>query len=84
MPDPEGLLQTFGVLFFMNKPLRYLSYLLRLWQTNDQGQPVWRASLESPGSRERLGFASLDELFKFLETQTLAPNDQDYIPDKPP
>ena len=59
----------------MNKSLRYLSYLLRLWQTNDQGRTVWRASLESPGTRERLGFANLDELFKFLKTQTLSSED---------
>lgn len=61
----------------MNKQQRYLSFLLRLWQTDDQGQAVWRASLESPGSRERLGFASLDELFRFLETQTLSLDDQE-------
>ena len=48
---------------------RYLSYLLRLWQTTDGGEPVWRASLESPGTGERRGFASLKELCDFLHTQ---------------
>lgn len=50
---------------------RYLSYLVRLWQTGDSGRQIWRASLESPGSGERQGFASLKELFEFLERQTL-------------
>ncbi len=57
---------------------RYLSYLLRLWQTSDGGRQVWRASLESPGIGERRGFASLKDLFVFLQTQTgqTAPQDE--------
>ena len=50
---------------------RYLSYLLRLWQTSDGKTSVWRASLQSPGSEERLGFASLEELLDFLRTRTV-------------
>jgi hypothetical protein len=49
---------------------RYLSFLLRLWQTSSDGEQIWRASLESPGSETRQGFASLQDLFEFLETQT--------------
>jgi hypothetical protein len=49
------------------KQQRYLSYLLRLWQTGRQ--PTWRASLES-ASGERVGFASLDSLLAFLQEQT--------------
>jgi hypothetical protein len=49
---------------------RYLSYLLRLWQTSDGRKQIWRASLESPASGERQGFASLKDLFDFLQTQT--------------
>lgn len=55
----------------------YLSYLLRLWQVGSQshfasaaGQVKWRASLESPHTSERWSFASLDELFAFLQVQT--------------
>ena len=48
---------------------RYLSYLLRLWQTSDGANQVWRASLESPGTGERQGFANLKDLFSFLQTQ---------------
>ena len=49
---------------------QYISYLLRLWQTRSEGELVWRASLESPHTGERRGFASLDELFTFVEKET--------------
>ena len=49
---------------------RYLSYLLRLWQTGDGEEQVWRASLQAPGSGERHGFATLQDLVDFLQTQT--------------
>jgi len=53
----------------------YLSYLLRLWQVDTEGSgsqvggAVWRTSLESSLTGERLGFASLDELIEFLQQQ---------------
>jgi hypothetical protein len=47
----------------------YRSFLLRLWQAGNDGEPVWRASLESPLTGERLGFADLGELFACLEAQ---------------
>lgn len=49
---------------------RYRSYLLRLWQTRDGEDQVWRASLETPGTGERRGFASLEDLVDFLQAQT--------------
>ncbi len=49
---------------------RYISYLLRLWQIRNKGELVWRASLESPLTGERRGFASLAKLIDFLELQT--------------
>jgi hypothetical protein len=59
---------------------QYLSYLLRLWQASagssdphggtPRDPPLWRASLERPQSGVRLGFASLQELFVFLENET--------------
>lgn len=52
-----------------NRPL-YHSYLLRLWLAQEQGQTVWRASLENPRTRELLGFTSLERLFAFLQDQT--------------
>jgi len=63
----------------MKQPRRYLSYLLRLWQESAgdlpggsprDDAPLWRASLERPQSAELLGFASLEDLFAFLENET--------------
>ena len=48
----------------------YLAYLLRLWRVTDNGKPVWRASLQDPQTRERVGFASLDDLLHFLRECT--------------
>jgi hypothetical protein len=62
----------------------YLSYLLRLWQDNDddmtcpegsglhprKGKTIWRASLESARTGRRRSFASPDDLFAFLLEQT--------------
>jgi len=56
----------------------YLSYLLRLWWEGGEGEAsgakgrVWRASLESPHTGERKGFASLEDVFEFLREQTRA------------
>jgi hypothetical protein len=47
----------------------YLSYLLRLWQISDGERQVWRASLQSPDSEEQQGFASLEDLYAFLDAQ---------------
>jgi hypothetical protein len=51
------------------EPHRYLAYMLRLWQASSK-EMVWRASLESPHTGERHGFASLDDLISFLRRQT--------------
>ena len=48
---------------------RYYSYLLRLWQVDGAGSPIWRASLEDPHTGERRGFADLESLFAFLKEQ---------------
>jgi hypothetical protein len=68
-----------------------LSYMLRLWQAESEGTLVWRASLESASASvrglasagigsgrpgERRGFASLAELYVFLEQRTAALNEQ--------
>jgi hypothetical protein len=54
----------------MEKPGRYRSYLLRLWETGSDEKAVWRASLENPMTQECQSFASLKALFAFLEAQT--------------
>jgi hypothetical protein len=56
---------------------RRMSYYLRLWQTKSGGDLVWRASLESPRTGERTGFASLERLFAFLQHQTGVESDAD-------
>jgi hypothetical protein len=56
----------------MSNRQRYLSYLLRLWQTSDDGEQIWRASLETPGTGERQGFASIEDLIRFLRDRTEA------------
>ncbi len=48
----------------------YLSYLLRLWRENGGDPPLWRASLEWPQGGEHLVFASLVDLFAFLDEET--------------
>lgn len=45
---------------------RYISYLLRLWQIEIQGQSVWQASLEDSRTGKRQGFVSVDALLTFL------------------
>jgi hypothetical protein len=52
------------------KQTSYVAYLLRLWGVKEEGKTTWRVSLQSPQTRERRGFASLDALFDFLQQQT--------------
>ena len=54
----------------VKKQTSYMAYLLRLWRVKEEGKTTWRASLQSPQTRERRGFASLDALFDFLQQQT--------------
>jgi hypothetical protein len=56
---------------------RYEAYLLHLWESDQAGELIWRASLESTHTGERHGFVDLDSLFAYLETvaQTLPPDD---------
>ena len=51
------------------REMPHRSYLLRLWQETDE-PPIWRAMLESPSDHQRVGFATLDALFAFLEQET--------------
>lgn len=55
----------------------YVSYLLRLWRSGKGPETVWRASLESPLTGKRQGFASLQDLFAFLEARAKEIQDQD-------
>ena len=42
-----------------------MSYLLHLWQTESDGELIWRASLEGPHTGERMGFANVVDLLTF-------------------
>ena len=53
-----------------DEPSRYLAYMLRLWQVETEAGRAWRASLESPHTGERLGFAGLEALVVFQEERT--------------
>jgi hypothetical protein len=48
----------------------YVAYLLRLWRESSGESTQWRASLQDPHSGERVGFASLEELFDSLLRET--------------
>jgi hypothetical protein len=54
----------------------YWSYLLRLRLVDNAGQPVWRASLEEPGSGHEQHFESLEALCVYL-AGLIAPNDDE-------
>ncbi|NLS76146.1 MAG: hypothetical protein GXY76_02690 [Chloroflexi bacterium] len=49
---------------------RYLAYVLRLWPAQGDAGVEWRASLQSAETGEKRGFASLRELFAYLEERT--------------
>jgi len=46
------------------------SYLLRLWQVQDKGQVLWRASLQEAATGQQQGFESLEGLFQYLRKKT--------------
>jgi hypothetical protein len=50
-----------------NKHADYASYLLRLWKVEEDGQVVWRASLEDTRQAERRNFTNLAALIAFLQ-----------------
>jgi hypothetical protein len=58
-----------------DKQRDYVSYLLRMWQdsgdvrTHPPKEALWRASLQSPLTGERIGFRDLELLFAYLRAQ---------------
>ena len=66
----------------MNDKSIYLAYMLRLWQVNREGCLLWRASLESPHTGERWGFADVAQLLAFLREKTDTRVDDDAQPDE--
>jgi hypothetical protein len=45
----------------------YISYLLRIWCSEDTGAPAWRAYLQDLSTGTQLGFTHLEALCAFLE-----------------
>ena len=59
-------------MLILGRPPRYCAYLLRCWESPDQGGgllPSWRYSLEDPHSGERRGFASFEALVAHLRAE---------------
>jgi hypothetical protein len=83
-PHDRDVKKGTGALNSKSEPPAYYAYLLRLWRVTEMGRPppegqpaVWRASLQAARNGEILGFASLDELFDFLRSQTRMSPDGD-------
>lgn len=71
MPFPDTFLIVMAYAeSMMKRRALYVSYLLRLWQSGDGEETLWRASLECPMTGERQNFASLRSLFAFLDAMT--------------
>ena len=45
-----------------------LAYLLHIWPEAGEDLAVWRVSLQDLTTQSRRGFASLEELYAFLQT----------------
>ena len=52
---------------------RYLAYMVRLWSVHDNGDLVWRASVENAHTGERHAFADLAGLFDFMRAAVEQP-----------
>ena len=50
-------------------PSSYQMYLLLCWQSQQNGEIVWRASLEEARTGTRYGFANLEALYEFLKVE---------------
>jgi hypothetical protein len=55
----------------VTQPSGYRSYLLRFWQEHGENTltGVWRFSLEDPLTSQRHGFASLEALTAWLQSE---------------
>lgn len=51
----------------------YRSFLLRLWQVEQNGDWIWRCSLEETGTGRHKQFVNLDGLFGYLNAETGGP-----------
>lgn len=63
---------TWATQIMVEKQREYLAYMLRIWSVRDNGKILWRASVENAQTGERRGFASLSDLFEYLQSQAAA------------
>jgi len=63
---------TWATQIMVEKQREYLAYMLRIWSVRDNGKILWRASVENAQTGERRGFASLGDLFEYLQSQAAA------------
>jgi hypothetical protein len=77
----SALPESEGAPIMSNRRKGYVAYLLRLWQAEEGENAPWRASLESPQTGERQGFANLVDLFTFLEEQVCQVAQGQPVPD---
>lgn len=45
----------------------YQSYMIRIWYVENEGEMLWRATLESASTGERVGFSSIQGLLDYLD-----------------
>jgi hypothetical protein len=50
---------------------KYYSFLVRLWESENDGDSIWHFSLESSESGEKQFFSNLGELMNFFENLIL-------------
>ncbi len=53
----------------MHPNTRYASYLLRLWQVQNDQQTIWVASIQDPTTGEKRPFANIGTLLQFLQVE---------------
>jgi hypothetical protein len=51
----------------------YRSFLLRLWQVEQNGDWIWRCSLEETGTGRHQQFVNLEALCGYLDAETSKP-----------
>lgn len=56
-------------------PTEYMAYLLRLWPGRGRRKTIWHGLLKDAQSGECRNFASLEDLFTYLQART------DILPD---
>ena len=54
----------------------YYAFLVRIWRSGTGLESHWHASLEDTHTSERLGFASLDMLFAYVQERIGNSSDQ--------